>query len=118
MAHKLVIGNTVHVPVKFAVNDGGVLKEFSFELICNRLLQDEVRKRTESNDEKVDDFLRSITTGWIGQALVVEEDGSFSPFSPSTFDVMLSLPGVSAVFFRSYIKEVGVREKNSPAPRG
>jgi hypothetical protein len=108
----LAIQNTVEVPVKFTLKEGKVNKLFAFTLIADRLEQDEITSRLEEKDRKVKDFMTEVITDWSGQKLVLEEDGTPSPFGPEALAMVLNVAGVASVCFTAYFKECGAKEKN------
>lgn len=112
MPYKLNIADVVHVPIKFDVNNGGKNKHFSFFLVCDRLEQDEIKDRTKDPEMPVSDFVKSVTKGWIGQTIVVDEEGKPAEFSDETFGLMLKMPGFSLIAYKSYFEECGAKAKN------
>lgn len=112
MAYRLSIENTVHVPVKFTLNNAGKAAAFSFSLKCDRLEADELKERIERKDLLISDFLRGVVKGWQGQTLVVDEDGKPAEFGPDALDVMLATAGLGTVVYMAYMKECGAKEKN------
>jgi hypothetical protein len=117
MAYKLVIENTVKVPVKFDLNNGGKTTSFDFKVICERLTQSEITATIEDQDEKIKDFVCRVAKGWSGQTLVVEEDGTPAEFNDESLAVMLDVATVAHLIFNSYLKECGAKEKNLPKPQ-
>lgn len=111
MARKLAIANIVKVPVKFTLNNGGKIAQFAFNVTCDRLDQAEIKSRLEG-DAIISEFLSGVITGWDGQKLVVEEDGTPAEFDAESLDMMLSTAGVSPAIFNAYLKECGAKEKN------
>lgn len=109
---KLVIANSVQVPVKFETNSDGEVKTFKFNLTCNRLTQEEISAITEDKEALIKDVMKSITTGWSKQTLVVDEDNNPVPFGGESFDLMLSLKGIGFIAWQSYLQEVGAKPKN------
>jgi phage gp37-like protein len=112
MARKLAISNTVTPEVKVVVRDGGSVKSFKFKLVCTRKSSDELTADLKREDLSVSAFLKDVTTGWEGQQLVLEDDGSASPFSPEAFDDLMQIAGVPALCLQAYLKEVQAKEKN------
>lgn len=109
---KLVIENTVKVPVKFDVNNKGKGKSFNFNLICDRLPQDELSAIMKDDSALTVDVMTRVTKGWENQTLVIDDDNQPVDFSAENFEVMLSLPGIQNVAWLSYLKEVGAKTKN------
>lgn len=112
MARKLAIQNSVKVPVKFTLNNSGKVAAFSYSVVCDRIDQDEIKARLNNQDEMISDFLAQIITGWEGQTLVVEEDGTPADFDAESLSLMLTTAGVSLAIFQSYMKECGAKTKN------
>lgn len=110
MAYKLTISDTVEVPVKFEVKDGGSMIRFDFALLAKRLpaaaFADLGR---DDSGRTVADFLAEQITGWRGQRLVVDDDGDPVPFSPEALSVMLSLVGLAGLAFEAYVQACGAR---------
>ncbi|MFC5498134.1 hypothetical protein ACFPOE_11360 [Caenimonas terrae] len=112
MARKLMVSDTVQVPVTLVLaGKGGKSETHKFHLVQDRLGGEELRKQMAS-DSPVNEFLAGITKGWGGQKLVVEEDGTPSEFSQEAFADMLTIAGAPAVFLNAYVKEVVAKEKN------
>lgn len=109
--YKLAIADTVKVPVKFETNNSGKGKAFNFNVICERLPQDELSKTIES-DSTIKEVLKRITTGWENQNFVLEADNKPADFNEESFDVMLSMGAIAFVIWSSYLKEVGAKTKN------
>lgn len=112
MAFKLAIANTVKVPVKFTLNNGDKIAAFSFNVTCDRLDQAEIKSRLGDGDALISEFLADVITGWDGQKLVVEEDGTPAGFDAEALDMLLGTAGVSLVIFNAYLKECGAKVKN------
>jgi hypothetical protein len=112
MTYKLAVENTVKVPVKFKLNNGGKVSSFAFSLMCERLTQSEITGKIEDKEEKIRDFVGNVAKGWSGQTLVVEEDGTPAEFNEDSLALMLDTAGVAHVIFNSYFKECGAKEKN------
>lgn len=110
--YQLVIGNTVKVPVKFETNNNGKGKAFNFNLICDRMSQDDLTNLEGDKKETVIAVLKKITTGWENQTLVLDGDNKPAEFSEAAFDAMLSLAGICHVAWGSYLTEVGAKVKN------
>jgi len=109
---KLVIEDTVKVPVKFDVNNKGKAKPFNFILICDRLPQDEISAIMKDDNVLTADVMKRVTKDWENQTLVIDDDNQPADFSADNFEVMLSLPGIQNVAWISYLKEVGAKTKN------
>lgn len=112
--YKIVIDDTVEVPVKFTLKAGKVNKTFAFTLIARRMHQDEITARLKEVEFKFSDFMLTdgLVTDWQDQKLVVDEDGRSADFNEDAFTVMLNTPGVAQMCFTAYQKEAGAKEKN------
>lgn len=109
----LSVDDVVEVKVKFTLKSKGVDKLFAFSFFATRLTQDEVTAMLADKDQKIKDFLPNVVTGWSGQSLVIDAaTDKPADFGPEALDAMLNAPGVASVFFNSYMKEVGAKEKN------
>jgi hypothetical protein len=112
MAFKLVVSNTVEVPVKFTVNDGGKTASFQFAVLANRLPADAFKALADDRSERtVAEFLAEQITGWRGQRLVVDDNGQPVEFSPDALAVMLSLVGLAGLVFEAYVLACGAQGK-------
>lgn len=109
---KLVIDDSVKVPVKFDINNKGKAKSFNFNVICTRLDQDEINAILKDDDALIVDVLKRIVTDWENQPLVVDDDNKSCEFSEESFAVMLKLQGIQKIMWVSYLKEVGAKVKN------
>jgi hypothetical protein len=113
MARKLAISNTVTVAANLQVPDAvGGTTLHKFKLVCDRLDGDALRKSMEDESLDVRDFLAGVIKNWEGQRIVLEEDGSPSPFSADALRDLLSIAGVPALLLRAYMTEVVARQKN------
>lgn len=115
MARKLAISNTVQPAVTVVLADAGVAggtKTFKFTLTCDRLDGQKLRDAMGDNSQSATAFMKEVVKGWEGQRLVLEDDGSPSPFSAEALDDLLAIAGVPALCFQSYLKEVTAKEKN------
>lgn len=110
--YQLAIGNTIKVPVKFESNSNGITKAFNFNLICDRLPQDELLKLESDDKELIKDVLKRVTKGWESQTLVLDADNKPAEFNDDAFEMMLSLAAIHVVAWKSYLKEVGAKTKN------
>lgn len=109
----LAVEEVVEVPVKFTLKSKGVDKLFSFSASATRLSQDEITAMLANKEQKIKEFLPEVYIGWSGQRLVLDASTKEpADFSPESLAAMLNAPGVALVFFNSYLKEVGAKEKN------
>ena len=108
----LAIENTVEIPVKFTLKNKGAARLFGFNLVAERLPQDEITARLEDKERKIKDFMADVISGWSGQRLVLDTAGEPAEFSPEALEALLNVAGVAAVCFTAYLKECGAKEKN------
>lgn len=112
MSYKLVISNTVSVPVKFTLNDAGKTKTFNFNVDCERLDQEEIRARTRDGEVLIKDFMADVMKGWRDQKLVLDDDDKPAEFNDESRDFMLSVAGLPLVIYNAYLRECGAQAKN------
>jgi hypothetical protein len=112
MSRKLAISNTVMPEVVAVIKDGDQPRRFKFSLVCTRKDTDSLKEDLKRDDYSVSDFLKEVTTGWEGQRLVLEEDGTPSTFGSEAFDELLSIAGMPSLCLAAYLKEVVAKEKN------
>jgi hypothetical protein len=63
--YKIVVGNTVAVPVVGSHTDEkGKPVPFKFTLICKRLNAEELKVALDGGEAKVDEFVTDVVTGW------------------------------------------------------
>ena len=113
---KLVISDTLVIPVVGVTQADGKETPFSFDLLCHRSTADEIKADLKPNDE--DDevslvaFMASRVTGWRG---VMDPDGKALDFNDATLSDLLKFPGIASLAVNSYIKHCGAKgkEKNS-----
>ena len=112
MAFTLKVGNTLSIPIKLEINDGGAKPvPFGFRLFAERLsaeaLRDLIQNAGEHAEHSVPEFLHRQITGWHGQTLVMDDNtGQPAEFGKEAFDAMLSLAGVAGVVYGAYITEL------------
>jgi len=112
MAYRLVVSDTVEVPIKFTANDGGKNASFFFHLLAKRLSQDEFKSIIDAADGRsVSEFLVEQITGWRGQRLVVDDSGQPAAYSPEAMEAMLGLVGLPGIVFSAYIEACGAKGK-------
>ena len=111
MSIKIVVSNTVGFTVKGVINDAaGVPQPFSFKLIAARRESEQIQTRLKADGEStLIDFLSDIIEDWSG---VRDADDKAIPYSVDALRQLCAIPGVAAVAFRTYIAEVGAKEKN------
>jgi len=109
MAFRLVVSDTITVPVSGRLPDaGGRPVPFTFSLIARRLPAGELRAAVDANDRTVPEFLQSVTRGWSG---VLDDQGAELAYSPAALDALLDIVGMSGLIFAAYIEACGVRGK-------
>lgn len=111
MSIKIVVSDTVGIKVKGTINDpAGVPQPFDFGLTCTRLDTDQIKaKLTNESEAMLTDFLTDIVHGWSN---VRDADDKPLPFSPENLRQLCRIPGVSSMTFKTYLSEVGAKEKN------
>lgn len=111
MALKIVVSKTLKFKVKGTFKDeAGNDQPFDFTLTCKRLDQDQINERVISRtDVVVREFLQGVITDWSG---VLGEDGQLIPFTPEALGQLFGLPGMPMLVMRTYLAEVGAKEKN------
>lgn len=112
MSFRLVISDTVAVPVAGAIPDAnGRPVPFTFSLVCRRMPARELRAAIESNEATVAEFVTSVVQGWSG---LQDDAGQALPFSPAALEQLLDIVGMAGIAFSAYVQACGVkgREKN------
>jgi hypothetical protein len=119
---KLVISDTIVVPVEGEIYADGKKVPISFDLLCKRSTADEIKeafKPADSDDEdaKPGDvdlkaIMRDLITDW---RHVMDGDGKPLDFSEEAREALLNFPGVAALAVNSYLLHFGAKgkEKNS-----
>lgn len=111
MAIKIVISDTVGIKVKGTINDAaGIAQPFDFALKCIRLDADQIQDKLKSESESsITDFLCDVVEGWSG---VRDDKDAQIPYDEKSLRQLCKIPGIAAVSFRTYLAEVGAKEKN------
>lgn len=110
MAFKLVVSNTVSVPVKGVLTDAqGRAEPFAFQLVCKRLGAADLARAVDARDKAVGEFLAEVVQGWSG---VNDGDANAITYSDEALRQLLDVPGLAVLAFQAYLREVGAREKN------
>lgn len=114
MAYKLAVDDKVLVTVKGKLlgDAKGKEKPFAFKLLMDRLSQDEITERMKSS-EPIADFIVSLTRGWEGQTLVLNDDGKPAEFCEEALRALLNIASVGVHSYQAYLSDVGVQAKNS-----
>ena len=109
MAFRLVISDTITVPVAGRLPDaGGRMLPFGFTLICKRLPADQLKAEVESDERTVPEFLTGVVQDWTG---VQDDAGAELAFHPAMLASLLNIVGMSGLIFRAYIEACGVKGK-------
>lgn len=58
------------------------------------------------------EFMKQAFTGWDGQKLVLNDDGTPAEFSTEALEAMFDIDGVALVIFNDYVKASAAKEKN------
>jgi hypothetical protein len=111
MGIKIVIEDKVRFKVKGVIRDeAGIDQPFDFSLTCLRMDADQIKAKLSSDsDASIFDFLVDVVEDWAG---VRGGDNALVPYSEDALRELCRIPGVAAVAFRTYLSEVGAREKN------
>lgn len=111
MGIKIVISNTVRFKVKGTLkDDNGTDQPFDFSLTCMRLDAEQIQAKLRGEgDASVTDFLCDVVEDWSG---VKDGDDKPLPYSDDNLRALCRIPGIAALAFRTYLTEVGAKEKN------
>lgn len=125
--YQLAIGNTVEFKATLKLQNAGIVKTFTMDLIAERISAEDLLKRMSGF--KPEDFpemvaemrqiLRDQVTGWRNQRLVLDADGEPAEFSTQGLDMVMDIPGVVATITRAYQEAISEssgdtgRRKNS-----
>lgn len=108
--YALAIANVVRVPVKVDIKDAdGKEKFYKFSLVCKRLGAEETAEVFKTMPAY--DFMMANTTGWDGQRLVLEDDGTPAAFCPDALAALFDISGLLLVCFNAYVKASNAIEK-------
>lgn len=111
MGIKIVISDKLKFKVKGTIkNEEGVDQPFDFGLTCRRLDSDGIKTKLSDNSEtSVIDFMLEVIEDWQG---VRDAEDKPLAFSEAAWRELCKIPGVGVVAFRTYLSEVGAKEKN------
>lgn len=111
MSFTLVIDAKVGFKVKgFTNNAKGVAVPFDFKLTCLRLDADQIQdKLKQETDASIAGFLGDVIEDWEG---VRDADGKAIPYSTDALEQVCKMAGLGGLIFRTYLAEVGAKEKN------
>ncbi len=111
MAIKIVLSPLVKFKVEGTVKDeAGVDQPFNFWLTCRRLDADQIKAKLQNeSDASLTEFMASVIEGWEG---VRDHDDKPLPYSEEALPQLMRIAGVAPLAFRTYLLEVGAKEKN------
>lgn len=111
MAIKIVVSNTVKFKVRGTIKDeAGIDQPFDFTLTCARLDADQIQAKLRGESEaSVTDFLADVVEDWAG---VKDAGNNAIPYSEESLRQLCRITGVAALTFKTYLSEVGAKEKN------
>jgi hypothetical protein len=113
MEFQLVIANKITTKVKgYYVDERSVERPFNFELMQDRLPQDEIKAVYTDRTEDASAFIKRITHGWSNQRLVLDADSKPAEFSPEALDMLLSIAGMGGYCYQAYMEQTAVHAKN------
>lgn len=111
MSIKIVISDTVGFKVEGAINnEAGNPEPFDFSLTCARLDADQIQAKLKDQPEaSLVDFMVDVIKDWRG---VKAENSTVLPYSADAYRQLCKIPGIAAMAYRTYLGEVGAKEKN------
>ena len=111
MAIRLVISDTVKFNVKGVIRDAnGSDQPFNFALTCIRLDTEAIQAKLKAEEDALlVDFFADIIEDWSG---VRDAEDKPAPYNHENLRALFKVPGIAALTFRTYLIEVGAREKN------
>lgn len=111
MAIKIQVSDTVGFKVKGVINDAsGTPQPFDFGLTCKRLDTDQIQAKIKGEaDASLADFMCDVTHDWSG---VRDADDKPLLYSDAHLRQLCKIPGVAVLAYRTYMQEVGAKEKN------
>lgn len=113
--YRLQISDRVTVRVRGELKGAGpnaTPQKVDFTLDMKRVDQSGINDLIKRGDT-IADTLVGLTGGWEGQGLVIDTDtGAPAAFSPEAFRTLLECPGMAPLCWASYVRDVGVAEKN------
>lgn len=108
---KLIVSDTLVVPVEADIYVEGKKVSIKFELMCKRSTSDEINADLKANEDgEVDlkEFMRARMTGW---REVQDESGAALEFGDEAREALLNFPGVAALAVTSYVQHCGAKGK-------
>lgn len=110
MAIKIVLSPLVKFKVQGTIKDAaGVDQPFNFSLTCRRLDQDQIKVTLQDETKTITEFLAGVIEAWEG---VRDADDKPLEYSEAALTDLARIPGVAILAFRTYLLEVGAKEKN------
>ncbi len=111
MAIKITISDKVGIKVKGTIqNEAGAPQPFDFNLVCTRLDADQIQLRLKDESERnLTDFMLDVIEDWSG---VKDDDDKPMPFTAENYRALCRIPGIAVLAFRTYLADVGAKEKN------
>lgn len=113
--YRLQISDRVNVRVRGelkAAAPNAAPQKVDFTLDMKRVDQAGINELIQRGDS-IADTLVGLTGGWEGQNLVIDTDtGAPAAYSPEAMRVLLGCPGMAPLCWASYVRDVGVAEKN------
>jgi hypothetical protein len=111
MSIKIVISDRVKFQVKGTVkNAEGVDEQFGFSLVAKRLDAEQIQNKLKSQeDQPLADFFIDVVEDWSG---VRAADDKPLAYNADNLRALFRIPGLAALTFRTYLLEVGAKEKN------
>lgn len=104
------VSDTVAFRVSGHINSAtGTAQPFDFKLTADRLDTDAIAAAFEDTSVNTTEFLVRVVRDWSG---VRAPNGDTVPYSAEALRRLCKIPGVSAVAFKTYLAEVGAKEKN------
>lgn len=105
MAFKLVVSDTMTVPVKGSLASEKGRTPFAFKLTMKRLPREEYAKVFAPDaDMTVRQLLEQVTTGWAEQRLVLDDNDAPAAFSAEAFAFLLEVVGMEQAVFKAYVE--------------
>lgn len=111
MSIKIIVADKLKFTIKGTIKNGaGVDEPFTFRLTCDRIDAEAIQAALNGGDDSpISDFFTPITTDWDG---VTDADGKPLPYSAEALQQLFKIPGVARIALRTYLTEVGAKEKN------
>ena len=109
MSFKLVVSDTVLVPVSGKIQDAaGRYVPFNFVLTMRRMPEADLTAAVETNATTVPQFVAGLTSGWSG---VLDDEGMELPFTEANLAALVDIFGMAGLCFKAYFEACGVKGK-------